>query len=228
MIVEICCDSYEKALAVRKAGGDRIELCGELAVGGVTPSPELVARVMKALPIPVHVMIRPRAGNFHYSPEETGRMLDSTCRVGEISKRSRSEGRKVEMDGVVFGVLDAAGNVDAETCRRLIRLARSLRLSVTFHRAIDVAKDPLQAFKDILPLGVDRVLSSGGTASAFEGRFVLARMQEISKAEQGPILMPGRGVTAANFEAIAQTTRAREIHGSRLEIIGAARLAEAY
>ena len=198
----------------------------ELGVGGITPSRTCRA-VMRALPIPVHVMIRPRAGIFI-----TARKRPGGCWIrfaeSEISDRSRSEGRKVEMDGVVFGALDAAGNVDAETCRRLIRLARSLRLSVTFHRAIDVAKDPLQAFKDILPLGVDRVLSSGGAASAFEGRFILARMQEISKAEQGPILMPGRGVTAANFEAIAQTTRAREIHGSRLEIIGAARLAEAY
>lgn len=227
MIVEICCDSYKKALAVREAGGDRIELCAELGVGGVTPPLELVARVMKALPIPVHVLIRPRAGNFHYSPEETGRMLDSVCRVGEISERSRSEGRQVEVDGVVIGALDAAGNVDTETCRRLIRLARSLRLSVTFHRAIDVARDPMQAFKDILRLGVDRVLSSGGASSAFEGRFILAQMQEISKAEQGPILMPGGGVTAANLGAIAQTTAAREIHGSRLEIIDAARFAVA-
>ena len=225
MIIEICCNSLEKALSAQQAGAGRIELCVELAVGGVTPPRDLMEQAFRTMQIPVHVLVRPRSGDFRYTPEEVGQMLDTIRQVGELSENSRAEGRNVPRDGVVIGALDGAGEVDAEVCRRLIRLSRTLRLSVTFHRAIDVAKDPLQAFRDILPLGVDRVLSSGGAASAYEGRKTLARMQEITRAEHGPVLMPGAGVTAANVGDILRATGASEIHGSRIEIIRGAALA---
>ena len=197
--------------------GDRSNCAGNWGVGGITPSPELVARVMRALPIPVHVMIRPRAGiSLQPGRDRADAGFDLPSR--EISDRSRSEGRKVEMDGVVFGALDAAGNVDAETCRRLIRLARSLRLSVTFHRAIDVARDPLQALRT----------SSRWGRSGTELRWRRIRLRgplyprsDARNLKSGTRPHPDAGPRRDGCELRGDraTTRAREIHGSRLEII---------
>lgn len=222
MIVEICCDSFEKALAAQQAGAGRIELCAELAVGGITPSETVIDRTLHTLSIPVHVLIRPRAGNFHYSKDEIEEMLESIRTVARLSAEARAAGRQSLRDGVVVGALDARGDVEVETCRRLIRTAREHGLSVTFHRAIDVARDLFQALRDILPLNVDRILTSGGALSAFEGREQIARMQQISRAENGPALMPGAGVNAENVGELLRKTGVSEVHGSRIEIIRAA------
>lgn len=211
--IEICCDGSGKALEAQAAGAGRIELCADLPVGGITPPHEVIVRTVRALEIPVNVLVRPRAGDFRYTPAEIRTLLEDIRFCADAGA-----------DGVVVGALDGAGDVDVPTCRALIGLARNLGLSVTFHRAIDEAADLFRALDAVLSLRPDRILTSGGAPSAFEGRAAIARM--VRRAHGHAIsIMPGAGVTADNVRRILEETGAAEIHGSRLEIIEAARFA---
>ena len=216
MIIEICCDGFEKALAAERAGADRIELCQELSIGGTTPSHETIRRVVDSLNIPVNVLIRPRGGNFVYSPAEVGQILDDIRFCGEL----RAGGKRV--NGVVFGALREDGSVDVESTRKMVLEARKYSLSTTFHRAIDESSDIFKALRDIIDIGgVDRILTSGGASDAYSGRQVIAEMVETAAGRIS--IMAGCGVTAANAMAIVSATGIHEIHGSRLEIISALR-----
>lgn len=214
MTIEICCDGFEKALDAEKAGADRIELCQELEIGGTTPSHETIRKAAESLNIPVNVLIRPRGGNFVYSPSEVAQILDDIRFCGDL----RSGGKKV--NGVVFGALGNDGSVDLESTTRMVEEARSMGLSTTFHRAIDESRDIFQALRDIISIrGIDRILTSGGSTDAYSGRQTIAEMVE--KAAGRISIMAGCGVTASNAVAIAAATGISEIHGSRLEIISA-------
>lgn len=197
--IECCCTSADEVMEAVAGGASRIELCEELGIGGVTPSRELLEKVMELCPIPVNVLVRPRGGDFVFSEEETARMIEDI----EMCK-------ELKVNGVVIGALDSDGNVDMETMQKLTAAARPL--SVTFHRAFDCCSDPYRALEDVISLGCDRLLTSGLRASAYEGRELIAEL--VSIAADRIVIMPGAGIKPSNIAEINKITRAPEYHGS--------------
>jgi copper homeostasis protein len=175
--VEICAEGIASALAAGQGGADRVELCENLAVGGVTPGAGSIAVASERLSIPVHVLIRPREGDFAYSDDE---LL--------VMKRDIQTAKALGASGVVLGCLDFDGRVDLERVAWLMEAARPL--SVTFHKAFDAAGDPFEALDDLIGLGVDRVLTSGGSSSAMEG---LATLGELTRRAGGRIVVMAGG-----------------------------------
>ena len=197
--LEACVTSLEEALEAQAGGAQRVELCENLEVGGVTPSVELIRTVKDALKIPVNVLVRPRGGSFTFSEEEVEEMLGSIATCKEIG-----------VNAIVIGALDASGNVDIPVMQRLIGAARPL--SVTFHRAFDVCAAPLKAFEDIISLGCDRLLTSGHEASAYDGRRLIGQLVE--KSAGRIVVMAGCGVKPYNIVEIERASGAPEYHSS--------------
>lgn len=198
-VLEIAANSLASALAAQEGGASRIELCSALELGGLTPSPGQVALVRDKLSIPVYVLIRPRAGDFAYAEEEHATMLADIAYCAAAG-----------CDGVVVGALTADGDVDVTRCRELVSAANGI--DVTFHRAIDVCRDPATALEAIISLGCARVLSSGSAASAMDGSANLRRL--IEQAAGRIEIMPGAGIGAGNIAALMAATGAREFHAS--------------
>jgi len=196
-LLEISVETLEAALAAARGGADRIELCGNLSAGGITPSAALMHAVRAHLSIPVFVMIRPRAGDFFYSSAESSEM-----------RRSIADAKESGIDGVVLGALTKNHRVDVERTRELVEFAKPL--SVTHHRAFDEAADLRQALEDVIQSGAERILTSGGAKSALEGAEVLAEL--IEAAGERIVILPGAGIGATNIEQVAQQTGAREFH----------------
>lgn len=199
VLLEVLVDSVEAARAAQAGGADRLELCQNLFEGGTTPSAGLIAAVMANVSIPVHVMLRPRGGDFFYSESEF-----------DVLQRDLVVARTAGAAGVVFGLLLPDGSVDCERCAILIAAARPLR--VTFHRAFDVAQDPVRALEELVSLGVDRVLTSGHEATVFEGAELIAQL--VQQAAGRIVVMPGGGIRERNVARIVRQTGAREIHVS--------------
>ena len=206
-LLEIAANSLDSALAAQAGGADRVELCAALEVGGLTPSPALVLQVRERLRIPVYVLIRPRAGDFAYSPSERATML------GDIAWC-----RAAGCDGVVTGALTPDGDIDTARCGELVAAAAGL--GVTFHRAIDVCRDPARALEAIIALGCERVLSSGRAASAPEGAARLRALVE--QAGDRIVVMPGAGIDDGNIAQLRQLTGAREFHASAKRALASA------
>ncbi len=183
MIVEICANSFESAMAAQSGGADRIELCTQLAVGGLTPSHHLIKKVMSELSIPIHVLIRPRKGNFCYSKEELN-----------IMKNDIEFCKNLGCSGVVSGVLESDLTIDLFATKQLVEAANGL--DFTFHRAFDCVKDPLVSLENLIDLKIKRVLSSGLKPSAIEGISLLSDMNKI--ANQQIEIMPGSGINLGN------------------------------
>ena len=202
MICEICVDSVAGVRAAKVAGADRVELCAALLEGGITPSRGMIRQARGIDGIGLNVMIRPRGGDFLFDDDEMATMLSDV----EIAK---AEGA----DGVVIGLLTPDGEVDVARARELISLARPL--SVTFHRAFDMTRDPFQAIESLIGLGIDRVLTSGQEATVLEGLPLLAEV--INRAGNRIIVMPGGGITSRNVERIVATLEPREIHFACLD-----------
>lgn len=198
-ILEIAANSLASALAAQQGGASRIELCTALELGGLTPSSAQIAQVREKLSIPVHVLVRPRAGDFAYADEEHATMLADIAHCAAAG-----------CDGVVIGALTAEGDVDVARCREFVSAAGQLDL--TFHRAIDVCRDPAAALEAVIGLGFRRVLSSGGAASAMEGSANLRRL--IEQAAGRIEVMPGAGIDAGNIAMLMAATGAREFHAS--------------
>src|SRR5277367_273554 len=156
VLIEVCIDSVASAVAAKRGGAARIELCGGLIEGGVTPSAGLIEMTRAAVTLPLHVMIRPRGGDFCYDFHEF-----------EIMQRDIALARQLGANGVVFGILDVNANVDVERTRQLVNLARPIE--VTFHRAFDMTSDLSRALEDVCTAGVDRVLISGGEQTSLQG-----------------------------------------------------------
>lgn len=197
--LESCCTDVEQIRHAQEAGARRIELCEKLAVGGVTPSAELLKAAISVAKVPVNVLVRPRGGDFVFSAAEADTML-----------RDIELCREAGAAAVVIGALDSRGDVDMPLMRRLCDAASGM--SVTFHRAFDVCADPLAAFEDVLALGCDRLLTSGHESDAFKGRFFIAELVE--RAAGRIIVMPGCGVRRSNIARIAADTGAVEFHAS--------------
>lgn len=198
-ILEVCCGSLESVITAQRAGAHRIELCSALDEGGVTPSYGLMHSVGRLDKIKKHVLIRPRGGDFHYDIEELQIMLADI-------RMAHAEG----FDGVVVGALTTDGEVDLPACRALVAAAEGM--SVTFHRAFDLCANRTQALEQIIELGFDRVLTSGGAPTAYEGRVELQRLVQLAAGRI--VIMPGAGVKSTNAGLILETTGAQEIHAS--------------
>jgi copper homeostasis protein len=196
-MIEVCVGDVESAIAAEVGGADRIELCDNLAVGGTTPSAGTIAEVCRWLSIPVHVLIRPRGGDFVYSERELA-----------VMQHDIEAARSLGAAGVVFGVLTADGTVDCNLTMALIEGARPL--GVTFHRAIDQIREPLEAVDTLVGLGVARVLTSGGCATALEGASMIARL--IEHARDRITVVAGGRIGSDNLEAIVRLTQVSEVH----------------
>ncbi len=199
VLLEACVDSVESARAAQAGGAGRVELCADLLEGGITPSDGTVALACRELRIPVNVLIRPRGGDFCYSDVELAVMAHDIRRARELGAA-----------GVVIGLLDPDGTVDIARTRELMGLARPL--SVTFHRAFDMARDPFEALETLIELGVDRILTSGQEATALEGLDLLAELAR--RAGDRIIIMPGGGISERNIGKILASCHPREVHAS--------------
>jgi len=197
--MEVCANSVRSALAAQEGGAIRVELCDNLPEGGTTPSYAQIALAKKILSIKVYPIIRPRGGDFLYSDLEFNLMKEDI----KICK-------SLNCDGVVIGILMADGSVDKERCAELIQAAKPM--PVTFHRAFDMSNDLEKALEDIIELGCERILTSGGEASALKGADVLAKL--VKQAKGRIIIMPGAGVSASNISYIIKVTGAKEFHAS--------------
>jgi copper homeostasis protein len=202
VIYEICVDSVEGVAAAKAAGAHRVELCADLLEGGITPSRGMIRRARTISGIRLHVIIRPRGGDFLFDDEEFAVM------EGDIDA-AKAEGA----DGVVIGLLTADAMIDVERSRRLIERARPM--AVTFHRAFDMTADPFAALETLIQLGVDRVLTSGQEESVLEGLPLLAEL--VRRAGDRIVVMPGGGITARNVDRIVAEAQPKEIHFAALE-----------
>lgn len=198
-LLEVAANSPASALAAEAGGASRVELCTALEAGGLTPSHAAIAITCERLRIPVHVLIRPRTGDFVFD--------DLEC---EVMRRDIETCNALGCAGVVLGVLTADGDVDVPRCRSLIDAAHGL--SVTFHRAFDFVRDPERALETIITLGCDRLLTSGQAADALAGAPLIRKL--IGLAHGRITVMPGGGITAQNTGAIARATGACEFHAS--------------
>jgi copper homeostasis protein len=202
VLLEVCVESLASAMAAERGGAQRVELCSDLAVEGVTPPAPLIAVVRRRISIPLHVLIRPSPGDFSYSPREFEQMKNDIRRAKEVGA-----------NGVVFGILDSKSQVDVARTQALVELARPL--SVTFHRAFDVCKNLEEALQSVLQTGADRILTSGGARTAEEGSAVLAQLVKLAEGRVG-ILACGT-IREANVRRIIEATGVREVHASLLE-----------
>ncbi|MCC7466928.1 MAG: copper homeostasis protein CutC [Saprospiraceae bacterium] len=197
MNFEICAVNIQSALAAQEAGAHRIELCSALDVGGLTPSAGLIRAAVRSVNIPVHVLIRPREGDFCYTDEELDIMLEDI-----------QECRQSGAAGVVVGALTPDGSLDLPKMKAMKTAARGL--AVTCHRAFDFTADPAGALEQLIELGFTRVSSSGQADNAFEGRF---RLKEWVDQSAGRIaVMPGGGINAGNILSVIAFTGAKDVH----------------
>lgn len=195
-LVEACADSKATVLAAAASGAGRLELCEQLDVGGVTPSPALLDWTLEHTSLPVVVMIRPRGGAYtHDAPEMHAMARDAQALVARGAS------------GIVAGVLTAAGEVDMDAMRRL---AGSAGAPVTFHRAFDCCASAERAHAALMALGVARVLTSGGTGTAWEGRAAIAALVRRSAGKL--TVMPGGSIQAGQARALVRATGATELH----------------
>jgi copper homeostasis protein len=199
IILEICADSITSCLVAARGGAHRIELCAALPVGGLTPSAGTIRQVRGKVALPLHVLIRPRSGDFYYSPEEFAIMRQDILTTKALGA-----------DGVVLGLLRPDGTIDLDRTAALVELARPM--SITFHRAFDVCADPYQALEELMALQVDRLLTSGQQPTAPLGTALIAEL--VKKAAGKLTVMPGAGINDKNIEALIRETGVRELHMS--------------
>lgn len=197
ILVEVCVDSVASAVAAQRGGSLRIELCSGLVEGGITPSAGLIEVTLGAVTIPIQVMIRPRGGDFCYDPDEF-----------ETMRRDIALAKRLGVNGVVFGILDVAGKVDIARARQLADEARPL--AVTFHRAFDMTSDLFRALEDVCATGADRLLTSGGEATAPEGQETIRQL--VTKAQGRIGIMPGGGILPENVRSLVEYTGVTQFH----------------
>ena len=202
-MVEVCANGVESCIAAQEGGADRVELCAGIPEGGTTPSYGEIKVARRVLTTTrLHVIIRPRGGDFLYTDLEVERMAADIAVCRDLG-----------VDGVVFGCLNADGTFDIEKNRYLMECSRGM--SVTCHRAFDRAANPEQALEDVINLGFDRILTSGQQPKAIQGVDLLARLHR--QAAGRIILMAGSGVTEQNIRQIREATGLNEFHYSARE-----------
>lgn len=199
IMLECCVDSFESAVIAREAGAKRLELCGNLMIGGTTPSPKLLEMIKNRLDIPIHVLIRPRFGDFLYSEEEF-----------QLMKSEIHHFRELGADGVVFGCLTKDGDLDMKRMGSLMQ--KTMGMSVTLSRAFDMCRNPYETMSKAIELGVDTVLTSGQKNSCKEGKDLLKNLLE----EEGEdiTVMVGGGVNAQVIEEFLKEAPFKAFHMS--------------
>jgi copper homeostasis protein len=197
MQLEVAVDSLERAAAAERAGAHRLELCVDLKAGGLTPRIELIRLARAAVRILIHVMVRPRPGDFVYSAADFAEMKASIITIAAEN-----------VEGIVTGVLLPGGSVDVRRTRELVALASPMR--VTFHRAFDETLDLAAALESVVLTGAHRILTSGGAANAQAGTSVLRSLFE--QAGSRITILPGGGLHPGNIAEVARSTGARELH----------------
>jgi len=197
VVVEACVDAIDAAMEAEWGGADRIELCGELLQGGVTPSHGLIEAVWDQVSVPLFVLIRPRAGDFLYTADEL-----------DVMERDIRVARALHVDGIVAGALTTEGDIDVAAMRCILDAARPM--SVTFHRAFDFTRDQDAALDALLELEVDRVLTSGGAPTALQGVENLARLNLRAGSEL--TVMAGGSITSVNVGEVVRRSGVREVH----------------
>lgn len=198
-LLEVCVDSVESALAAEAGGADRVELCDNLVEGGTTPSAGAIKAARERLSIKLHVIIRPRGGDFLYSDIEL-----------DVMKRDILTAKDLGADGVVIGVLNADGTIDRDHTRELVEIARPM--SVTFHRAFDMTRDPFEALETLVDLGVDRILTSGQEPVAEKGVELIGELVE--RAGERITIMACGEIREGNVREVVQRTGVSEIHAT--------------
>lgn len=198
MIKEACVESLIDALEAEKRGADRIELCDNLSQGGTTPSYGTIKVALSTLKIPVFPIIRPRGGDFYYTPAEI-----------EVIKEDIKVCKSLGAKGVVLGLLTKDKKIDFEVLSQLVELAKPME--VTFHKAIDELEDPTLVIDDLINLGVKRILSSGTKPTALEGKDMLNKM--IEKAGDRLTIVVAGKVTKENLPEISSLIPSKEYHG---------------
>lgn len=186
-LLEIACFDAVHVKQITAAGANRIELCSNVSEGGVTPSYGMIAHVRANTQLPLYVMLRPRGGNFIYSDEEV-----------EIMMQDIAVCKKLNVDGLVFGLLDGAGNIDLPNTAKLIEISKPL--DITFHRAFDACSDPFKSLDDLISLGIKRILTSGQKSTALEGINLLHDLLKF--ADDRIEILAGGGVTPENAKAL--------------------------
>ena len=197
--LECCCTDAEEAVEAMSGGAERIELCEDLPCGGVTPSRSNIESALKAVNIPVNVLVRARGGNFVYNDDEIETMVNSVRMCRELG-----------VNGVVVGALRSDGSIDTVAVKRM--MAEAVGLHVTFHRAFDECADPFTALEDIIALGCDRLLTAGHASDVNVGEPML---KELNRRAAGRIIiLAGSGVRPGNIARLEASTGISEFHSS--------------
>ncbi|WP_175403988.1 copper homeostasis protein CutC [Mucilaginibacter sp. PPCGB 2223] len=199
--IEVCANSITSAIAAQQGGATRVELCDNLNEGGTTPSHGQFVLAKKHITIPIFPLIRPRSGDFYYSDVEF-----------EVMKADIAHFIGGGCDGIVIGILCKDGTVDKQRCSELVDMAKAAGISVTFHRAFDMCRDHFEAMEDIINLGCDRILTSGGKSSAIEGVNIISHL--IKEARGRISVMPGSGINEHNIADLIHYTGATEFHST--------------
>jgi copper homeostasis protein len=201
LTIEVCVEGVDGLLAAQSAGAHRVELCASLLEGGLTPSFGVIEEALRRARIPVHVIVRPRGGDFLYTDAEFAAM----CADVRACREARAH-------GVVIGCLTADGQVDAARTKELVALARPM--SVTFHRAFDMTRDPAEALEALIDCGVDRVLTSGGCDTALDGLATLQRL--VAQAGERIIVMGCGALGPATIARVRRGANLGELHFAAL------------
>eukprot|EP01083_Nonionella_stella_P040882 110867_1 len=216
--VEICVDSVQSAEAAFVGGADRVELCSSLMEGGLTPSYGLIVQVLKCAPhIEVHIMIRPRSGDFLYNTNEMNIMLQD---IDQIVKLKQSNAYP-NLKGIVSGFLDVNGNIDVGNLSQCLNKIRNTNLEFTFHRAFDMSNDTIKAADICIKMGVNRILTSGAQPNAQKGLKCILNL--IQHCNDRIIIAAGGGIRVSNIHEIvnAQTKAIKHIHGTFRTVVKA-------
>lgn len=203
-LLEICCYSVQSAIIAEESGADRIELCAGIHEGGTTPGFASIKLTKESVKIPVYLIIRPRGADFCYSDIEF-----------ECMKLDIKNCKEIGIDGIVSGVLLVDGSIDVERTKELIDLAKPMNF--TFHRAFDMVKDHFNALEELIEIGADRILTSGGEQTALKGKDLLKDLVE--KASGRIVIMPGSGISHENILSLKKHTGAKEFHCSAKSLV---------
>ena len=201
MLLEIACFNLQSCLIAQQTGANRIELCENYSVGGITPSEKLITEARTKTQIDLFVMIRPREGNFIYTASEF-----------ELMKKQIQFCKQNNCNGVVFGILTNENKFDKIRCTELVEIAKPM--PCTFHRAYDEIENSEQALEEIIECGFSRILTSGKQKTAIEGISLLKDL--VKKANGRIIIIPGGGIRSSNITELINTTDANEFHSAAL------------
>ncbi len=206
-VFEICVEGVDGVVAAQEGGGDRVELCASLLEGGITPSFGTIRAALKLSYLPIHVILRPRGGDFLYSDAEFATMLDDAAEL-----------RKLNAAGIVIGCLTEDGRIDEPRMKALVEAAQPL--SVTCHRAFDMTRDPAEALEALVRCGVHRVLTSGQRATAIEAIPLLKKLNEQSAGRI--IVMACGGLAPDTIARVVRETGGTEFHFAGLSTVPSA------